>query len=146
MTLRQDNQICKKRERILPHRGLRQIHCFKDETHLIGHLDDFTAHQAQLWKDYKEAESLKLSFRNAVISLGGNILFSQTPLSIKICKKKNVWLSFDILLTFLLSSNTVFMLSIHNVSIGPSNTTHFRSGVSADANSRNVFATMPSVH
>lgn len=48
--------------------------------------------------------------------------------------------------TFLLSSNTVFMLSIHSVSIGPSNTTHLRCGVSDDANSRKVLATIPSVH
>lgn len=38
------------------------------------------------------------------------------------------------------------MLSIHKVSIGPSNTTHFRSGVSAKANSLKVLATIPSVH
>ena len=48
--------------------------------------------------------------------------------------------------SFLLSSNTVFMFSIHSASIGPSNITHFLSGVSADANSRNVLATTPSVH
>ena len=47
---------------------------------------------------------------------------------------------------FLLSSNTVFILSIHSVSIGPSNNTHLRSGVSVEANSRNVLATIPSVH
>lgn len=38
------------------------------------------------------------------------------------------------------------MLSIHKVSIGPSKTTHFRSGVSAKANSLKVLATIPSVH
>ena len=48
--------------------------------------------------------------------------------------------------SFLLSSSTVFMFSIHTASIGPSNVTHFRSGVSVDANSRNVFAMMPSDH
>ena len=48
--------------------------------------------------------------------------------------------------SFLLSSRTVFMFSIHKASIGPSNTTHLRSGVSVDANSRKVLATIPSVH
>lgn len=38
------------------------------------------------------------------------------------------------------------MLSIHKVSMGPSNTTHFRSGVSDKANSLKVLATIPSVH
>ena len=37
--------------------------------------------------------------------------------------------------SFLLSSSTVFMLSIHRVSTGPSNTTHFLSSFSALANS-----------
>ena len=48
--------------------------------------------------------------------------------------------------SFLLSSSTVFMFSIHRASMGPSNTTHFLSGVSVEANSRNVLATIPSVH
>ena len=48
--------------------------------------------------------------------------------------------------SFLLSSRTVFMFSIHIASIGPSNTTHLRSGVVKTAYSRNVFAVMPSDH
>ena len=52
----------------------------------------------------------------------------------------------DIRHSFLLSSSTVFMFSIHTASIGPSNTTHFLSGVSVDANSRNVTAVIPSDH
>ena len=36
---------------------------------------------------------------------------------------------------FLLSSSTVFIDSIHRVSMGPSNTTHFRSSFWAEANS-----------
>lgn len=48
--------------------------------------------------------------------------------------------------TFLLSSRTVFMLSIHRVSIGPSKITHLRSGVSDNANSLKVLAIIPSVH
>ena len=48
--------------------------------------------------------------------------------------------------SFLLSSNTVFMFSIQSASIGPSKITHFLSGVSVEANSRNVLATTPSVH
>ena len=62
-------------------------------------------------------------------------------------------IAFDIWITsplirqsFLLSSRTVFMFSIQMASIGPSNTTHFLSGVLEDANSRNVLATMPSDH
>jgi len=47
---------------------------------------------------------------------------------------------------FLLSSSTVFMFSIHTASIGPSKITHFLSGVSVIANSRNVFAVTPSDH
>ena len=37
--------------------------------------------------------------------------------------------------SFLLSSSTVFMDSIHSVSTGPSNTTHLRSSFCAEANS-----------
>lgn len=48
--------------------------------------------------------------------------------------------------TFLLSSRTVFMLSIHRVSMGPSKITHLRSGVSDNANSLKVLAIIPSVH
>lgn len=48
--------------------------------------------------------------------------------------------------SFLLSSRTVFMFSIQIASIGPSKMTHFRSGVSADANSRKVLAVTPSDH
>jgi len=47
---------------------------------------------------------------------------------------------------FLLSSSTVFIFSIQTASIGPSNITHLRSGVSVIANSRNVFAVTPSDH
>ena len=46
-------------------------------------------------------------------------------------------------LTFLLSSNTVFMFSIHTASTGPSKIIHFRSSVVFDANSRNVLASTP---
>lgn len=53
---------------------------------------------------------------------------------------------FSLPVTFLLSSRTVFMLSIHRVSMGPSKITHLRSGVSASANSLKVVATTPSVH
>lgn len=53
---------------------------------------------------------------------------------------------FSLTATFLLSSRTVFMLSIHRVSMGPSKITHLRSGVSASANSLKVVATTPSVH
>lgn len=48
--------------------------------------------------------------------------------------------------SFLLSSSTVFMFSIQTASTGPSNNTHFLSGVSVEANSLKVFATIPSVH
>ena len=50
------------------------------------------------------------------------------------------------LLTFLLSSRTVFMLSIHRVSMGPSKMTHLRISVWSEAYSRKVLATTPSVH
>lgn len=55
-------------------------------------------------------------------------------------------LFFSLTDTFLLSSRTVFMLSIHRVSMGPSKMTHLRSGVSDNANSLKVVATTPSVH
>ena len=55
---------------------------------------------------------------------------------------KNQWE----ILTFLLSSSTVFMFSIHNASMGPSKITHFRVSVWSDAYSRKVLAQIPSVH
>lgn len=30
------------------YRGLRKVHCFKDEAHLRGHLNDFSTHKAKL--------------------------------------------------------------------------------------------------
>ena len=47
--------------------------------------------------------------------------------------------------SFLLSSSTVFMLSIHSVSTGPSNTYHFLSIVVLEAPPRIIEARMPSV-
>ena len=47
---------------------------------------------------------------------------------------------------FLLSSNAVFMFSIHEGSTGPSKTIHFHSSVSEVAISRKVLPTTPSVH
>jgi len=47
---------------------------------------------------------------------------------------------------FLLSSRTVFIFSIQTASMGPSNMTHFLSGVSVIANSRKVLAVTPSDH
>ena len=59
----------------------------------------------------------------------------------------DIWMTSPLIRqSFLLSSNTVFMFSIQTASMGPSNTTHLRSGVSVDANSRNVLAVIPSDH
>jgi len=48
--------------------------------------------------------------------------------------------------SFLLSSSTVFMLSIHSVSTGPSNNTHLRSGVASLEHTRMMLASTPSCH
>ena len=48
--------------------------------------------------------------------------------------------------SFLLSSRTVFMFSIQMASTGPSNMTHFRSGVVSTAHSRKTLARTPSCH
>ncbi len=59
----------------------------------------------------------------------------------------DIWMTSPLIRhSFLLSSSTVFMFSIQTASMGPSKMTHFRSGVSVDANSRNVTAVMPSDH
>ena len=46
----------------------------------------------------------------------------------------------------LLSSMTVFMLSIQSVSTGPSSSSHFSSGLSSRAKPRNTDERMPSAH
>ena len=46
-------------------------------------------------------------------------------------------------ITFLLSSKTVFMFSIHTASTGPSNIIHFLKSVVLEAYSRNVLAKIP---
>jgi len=51
----------------------------------------------------------------------------------------------DIRQSFLLSSNTVFNLSIHIASTGPSNRIHLRSGVGEAAYSRNILANTPGI-
>ena len=53
---------------------------------------------------------------------------------------------FGFRLTFLLSSNTVFMFSIHTASTGPSKINHFLSSVVDDACSLNELARTPSDH
>ena len=59
----------------------------------------------------------------------------------------DIWMTSPLIRqSFLLSSSTVFMFSIHTASIGPSKITHLRSGVSVDANSRKVLAVTPSDH
>ena len=59
----------------------------------------------------------------------------------------DIWMTSPLIRhSFLLSSRTVFMFSIQTASIGPSKMTHFLSRDVDDANSRNVFATMPSDH
>ena len=59
----------------------------------------------------------------------------------------DIWMTSPLIRhSFLLSSRTVFMFSIQTASMGPSNTTHFLSGVSVEAKSRNVFAVTPSDH
>ena len=60
---------------------------------------------------------------------------------------EDIWMTSPLMRhNFLLSSRTVFMFSIHTASMGPSNTTHFRPGISLEANSRKVFAVTPSDH
>ena len=59
----------------------------------------------------------------------------------------DIWITSPLIRqSFLLSSSTVFMFSTHMASIGPSNMTHFLSGVVSVAYSRNVLAVMPSDH
>ena len=59
----------------------------------------------------------------------------------------DIWMTSPLMRqSFLLSSSTVFMFSTQTASIGPSKTTHLRSGVVSVAYSRNVFAVIPSDH
>ena len=59
----------------------------------------------------------------------------------------DIWMiSPELRQSFLLSSRTVFMFSIHRASTGPSSTSHLRREERSPAQARKVTASTPSVH